>query len=411
MLTRESRKVGVLSVQLPSIGHKVFGGLLRRAFAESETIDFRPFWTDEQREPWARVVNQTLRLRLPFPWAIERNADLRRFRGELGYAFYARRIVARMRRQFPVDVLHFHTQTAALLALDFMQQTPTVITGDQSAVQAALETESAWRWTHAPGIAVERAAVRAAAAIVSFSQWGAQSFIDDHGVDPARVHVIPVGVDLADFADIDRARRFAQTDRPLRILFVGHDFVRKGGPLLVRVFLERFAERNVELHLVTSAPGIVAHPKITVHRNVHAFSPEWKRLYADADVFVLPTRFEPFGIVFVEALAAGLPVIATSISAIPEIVADGEAGLLIPKDDAAALAERLEALLTNAELRRRLGENGPQRVAALFDGAKNADRLAKLFAAVAHRPGDSSGPELHLTARGHSTLTEALRRR
>jgi starch synthase len=378
-----SAKIGVLSVALPSIGHKVFGGLLRRTFADSTTIDFRAFWTDEHREPYARVINQLLRARVPVGWAIERNVDFRRVRAELGYAFYARRLAQRMRRRFPVDVLHFHTQTAALLATDLMRQTPSVITCDQTAMQAALEWSAPWRWTHAPGIAIERAAFRAAAAVVPFSQWAAASVIDGHGVPAERVHVIPIGVQLSDFADIDRERRFGTHERPLRILFVGGEFARKGGPLLLDVFLERFASRGVELHLVTPTTGIPEHPQVFVYRDVRAFSPEWKRLYAECDVFVLPTRWEAFGIVFVEAMAAGLPVIATSISAIPEIIADGETGLLIPKDDGDALAQRLEALLGNAALRRALGENGPRRVAAHFDAEKNAARFEDVFRHIA----------------------------
>jgi starch synthase len=368
---------------MPSIGHKVFGGLLRRTFADSPTLDFHAYWTDEKREPWARIVNQSLRSRLPIPYLIERNLDFRRVRGELGYAFYGRRLVQRMSRRLPVDVLHFHTQTAALLSTDLMRRTPAVITCDQTAMQAAPEWGEAWQWTHAPGAAIERRAFRAAAAVVPFSQWAAAAVIAEHGVDPARVHVIPIGVVLSDFADIDRERRFHEEQRPFRILFVGGDFRRKGGPLLVDVFLERFAHRGVELHLVTPAPGIASHPQIFVHRGITAFSPEWKQLYAQADVFVLPTRYEAFGIVFVEAMAAGLPVIATSISAIPEIIGENETGLLIERDDGQALAERIEMLLDNAVLRRRLGENGPPRVTALFDAAKNAAKLGEVFRSAA----------------------------
>lgn len=386
MKTLLATKTKVLSVQIPPDGNKVYGKLLRRAFAESEEIDFRAYWTDDKRELPARVLNTLLRQRIPLAWAIARNVDLRRVRGELGYALYSRRLVQRLRREHAVDVLHFNTQTAALLAVDLMKQTPAVITLDQTAVQAALETDKRWRWTHAPGIALERAPFRAAAAVVPFSGWAANALIDAYGVDPARIHVIPVGVDRGDFAEI-AARRGDADGRPLKILFVGGEFARKGGPLLVEVFLQRFAGRGVELHLMTGAPGIVEHPQIHVHRGVAAFSPEWKQLYAQADVFALPTHREAFGIAFIEAMAAGLPVIGTAISAIPEIVADGETGFLIPRNDGQALAERLDALLSNAELRGRLGANGPPRVARYFDVAANMGRLKDVFRAVAgHRP-------------------------
>jgi glycosyltransferase involved in cell wall biosynthesis len=82
---------------------------------------------------------------------------------------------------------------------------------------------------------------------------------------------------------------------------------------------------------------------------------------ARADVFAHTSRWEGFGIVLLEAMLAGLPVVATRVSAIPEIVVDGETGLLVPPGDVTAVADALARLLDDAELRRSFGEAGRRR--------------------------------------------------
>jgi glycosyltransferase involved in cell wall biosynthesis len=96
--------------------------------------------------------------------------------------------------------------------------------------------------------------------------------------------------------------------------------------------------------------------------------------YANANVFCLPSRQEGFGIVYLEAMAAGLPVVACRSSAVPEVVADGETGLLVPPLDPGALAVVLARLADDAPLRRLLGAAErrratlytPERVATAF---------------------------------------------
>ena len=85
-----------------------------------------------------------------------------------------------------------------------------------------------------------------------------------------------------------------------------------------------------------------------------------------AELLVHPARWEGFGLVLLEAMLAGLPVIATRVSAIPEIVADGESGLLVPPDDPGALAAALKEVLADGELARRLGEGGRARARSEF---------------------------------------------
>jgi glycosyltransferase involved in cell wall biosynthesis len=167
----------------------------------------------------------------------------------------------------------------------------------------------------------------------------------------------------------------------VRFLFVGSHFRNKGGDLLVETFLSRLADRNVELHLVSAQAPDPVHPRIVAHREVQPFSTQWEALYRDADVFVLPTRADATPFVFVEAMAAGLPVVGSRVGAIAEMI--GEAGFVIDPGDREALGASLVRLADDAELRRRLGACGRARAEALFDARRNARRLEQLFVDVA----------------------------
>jgi glycosyltransferase involved in cell wall biosynthesis len=111
--------------------------------------------------------------------------------------------------------------------------------------------------------------------------------------------------------------------------------------------------------------------RVIVHGSVAR--PEVERLLASADVAVLashPTRSgrrEGIPVALMEAMMSGLPVVASALSGIPELVEDGRTGFLVPSGDAAALAEGLERLVGEPELRRRMGAAGRAKVAAEFD--------------------------------------------
>jgi starch synthase len=99
-------------------------------------------------------------------------------------------------------------------------------------------------------------------------------------------------------------------------------------------------------------------------------------------VLVHPARWEGFGLALLEAMLAGKPVVATRVSAAPEIVADGDTGILVPPDDPAALAEAVVALLDDPAQAAALGEAGLARARSEFSVARMAERTAAIYAAV-----------------------------
>src|SRR6266568_2964599 len=102
------------------------------------------------------------------------------------------------------------------------------------------------------------------------------------------------------------------------------------------------------------------------------------RAYGSADIFVLPSLFEPFGIVLLEAMAAGLPIVASRVGGIPEVVQDGATGLLVRPGDSRVLAEAIGRLISDPSLRSQMGEAGRLRAAA-FSWERLVPRILKVY--------------------------------
>ena len=219
-----------------------------------------------------------------------------------------------------------------------------------------------------------------ARSITTWSEWAKESLVRHYGVAADQVAVIHPGTTLANFPD--PGERGPRRPGPMRILFVGGDFVRKGGDLLLEVFRQHL-RGTCELHLVTGA-DVPSGEGVHVYRGVKPHSPELLRLYADADVFVLPTRGDCLAVVLGEAMASSLPVVTTRVGAHPEAVLEGETGFVIDPDDAGALRERLERLVQSPELRARMGGRSRRLAEERFDMAKNANRIAELLLELGH---------------------------
>lgn len=375
-MEHNSSGCNVLSIQTPTLGHGTYGRLLRQHFAHTN-CQVDSVWLDEDKEMQARVFWRLVTQSLPGRWASQNNIDLRRFRHEIGIGYIGRRVAVRHLQKKPYDVLHFHTQVSALLSRDLMRCVPTVITGDATAALIAKQPGIPGRqWTHAPSLRADAQVFQAAAKVVMWSEWAARSVVDDYGINQNRVGVVYPGVDLSQFPAASPRERGMAT--PINLLFVGGDFERKGGQDVLAVFLEQFAQ-TAELHLVTDAIVDCAHPRVHLHRGVKAYSEEWLDLYRRADVFVLPTHSEAFGLVLTEAMAMNLPVVATNINAIPEIVTHGKTGFLITPGNRQELAASIHALVSSPALRQQMGQAGRESVEAKFDAHINFQVLGKAF--------------------------------
>jgi glycosyltransferase involved in cell wall biosynthesis len=104
-----------------------------------------------------------------------------------------------------------------------------------------------------------------------------------------------------------------------------------------------------------------------------------RALFADVDVFVLPSFAEGIPVVLMEAMASGLPCVATRITGIPELIVEGESGLLVTPSEVGQLADAIARLLTDPALRARLRTGARARIAAMYDLPRNVGLLVRLF--------------------------------
>jgi glycosyltransferase involved in cell wall biosynthesis len=184
------------------------------------------------------------------------------------------------------------------------------------------------------------------------STWARDSAIALWDLDPARARVVPFGANL----DADPGYRPRRMDGPLRLLFVGYDWKRKGGPIAIEVWRElRKMVPDAELHIVgCEPPAARGLDGVTVHGRLNKGDPDefakLKHLYENATLFIMPSREEAFGMVYCEAAAYGVPSVASLTGGVPTVIVDGETGLLLPMDaPATAYAERILALWRDKE--------------------------------------------------------------
>ena len=222
-------------------------------------------------------------------------------------------------------------------------------------------------------------------AVVAISEY-ARSQVCRYAPD-ANVHVIHCGLDLADYEFA--SRRTAPAGEPLHILNVAQLQERKGQLLLVeavarldfpaRLTVVGAGPMRAVLEERAGALGIDA-------RFVGAVPQEAvKGFYRDADVFCLPSSAEGVPIVLMEAMASGVPVVATRIAGVPELVEHGVTGLLVPPGDVDAITDALRALASDPDLAGRLAAAGRRKVEDEFDVQTVAAELEQVFERIRRR--------------------------
>lgn len=220
--------------------------------------------------------------------------------------------------------------------------------------------------------------------LVACCEWG-RANVDRSLLGQHPVEVIPNGVDTAVFAPRDRSEARRRLGVPDDVLVLGgvasvgtlsHPW--KGGSYLVGA-LKILAEQGVKPLLLnvgsqstSEIPGVIDIPFVDGPVQL-----SW--IYAAMDVFVFPSIAENMPLSTLEAMACGLPVIASNVGGIPEQISNGVNGILVPARDSLELANAISLLLRDNELRKRLGESARERVVREFDFGICASRYQSIY--------------------------------
>jgi glycosyltransferase involved in cell wall biosynthesis len=216
-------------------------------------------------------------------------------------------------------------------------------------------------------------------AVVVWSNWARKGYVED-GVDPSKIRVIHPPFTTS-YKQVKHKSK--------NLLFVGRDFYRKGGDVALRVFenLKQSFE-NVHLTFVGRIEDRATLDKVTHDHSVTHFDHVSKtelleKIFPMADVFLLPTIAEAYGMSILEAMSNGIPVVASNISAIPEVIENGVSGYLAKPGSVDEFTHRCAQLLDNEENRIRVGSRAREMVEREFAREKIGRQLYQLYLACA----------------------------
>lgn len=345
------------------IGHYTFYKNLRHFIDQAVTVESR--WVPVRYAPPTRLWHH-----LPLP---------RQIKGSL---FGRKEVQAGL--QHPADITIFNTQVPAILGARSLQQ-PYVICTDITPRQydriGRFYGHSPDRFAPINKLkhTINQRVFQQASYLLPWSHWAKTSLVTEYGANPATTEVLPPCIDCQRWKPTHQ-----ESERnKVRLLFVGNDFKRKGGELLLEVF-QSLPTELAELTIVTreNVPSIEG---VRVRRDLTANSAELITTYQNSDIFVFPTLAEAYGIVAVEACATGLPIIATNNGGLPDVVQHKKNGFLIPPHNTQALRQAILTVANNPNMRKWMGRASRQRAETIFDARIISRRLLQILHTIVNR--------------------------
>lgn len=248
-------------------------------------------------------------------------------------------------------------------------------------------------------ISIERMLVKDADLLIAECPQDEQDLMQLYGADPARMRMVPCGFDASEFSPMDRQRARTELGLPpdgFLLLQLGRLVPRKGIDNVIESLAHLSADTPAKLLVVggecrdptqLSSPEFLRLQAVARAHGVcdrvtfmgHRHRQELRRHYAAANVFVTTPWYEPFGITPLEAMACGVPVVASAVGGLTYSVAEGQTGLLVPPREPFALARVITHLHRHPEVARAMGRAGLKRVRSLFTWERVTDSLLNAY--------------------------------
>jgi len=229
-------------------------------------------------------------------------------------------------------------------------------------------------------------ALKDAAAVIACSNYEREEMMK-RGIHPSKIHLIPMGTNLDEWGNVGGERfrrRYGLTGKRL-ILFVGTKHYNKGALHLLEA-MQKIKGVMEDVTLVSlGLPTGEWKRRVNVLHGAplldlgYATEEEKRDAFDACDLFVMPSRYDSFGIVYLEAWQCAKPVIGARVGAIPEVIEEGEDGLLVEFGDVGQLASKILYLLQNRDLCKRMGEKGKRKVAERYNWQRNIGKIENVY--------------------------------
>ena len=189
--------------------------------------------------------------------------------------------------------------------------------------------------------------MRHAKGIFTMGEWLKEDLVHRHGIQANKVHCVGGGI------NVDKEKINTNSEKQCnKILFIGRDFKRKGGYLVYDAFCELLKKQpNAELHIAGPNTHPISNPVSNCFYHGDCNHNTLSDLFNKCDVFCMPSYFEAYGLVFIEALCYGLPCIGRNCYEMPYFIKDGVTGLLIEDDNVSNLASCMHRLLHDKNIK------------------------------------------------------------
>lgn len=328
------------------------------------------------------------------------------------YNIFALKKIIELNKRIDVDIIHAHHTSCMSYTLlrRFLSDKPYIIHVHDTTAGALKSYESIpfrlapgaflkeFIMTKAVPLAKQRFMWKRADVLIAVSNSIARELHEDYGVPEEKIRVVynAVDVDLFKPAENKNAlrRSLGIKGQPV-ILFVGHYGFRKGPHYLIKAaptVLRKFPEASFVL--VGGTPPFLGtriywqilrdlSSSLNVQNHINLVgSVSYDKVfdyYSIADVFVLPTLYEGLPKVVLEAMACQLPVVTTNVSGNPEVVTDGETGLLVKSGSVSQLADALIRVLSDPKMAEKMGVKGRKRIKGYFTWEKTARKIVAIY--------------------------------
>jgi glycosyltransferase involved in cell wall biosynthesis len=304
-----------------------------------------------------------------------------------------------LHRREPIDIVETG-ETIVLQQLTGGTKPPVVVRGHGNQLAIKRFTHMREGWGDRFGRRLQVSGIRRASAIVPVSKFQAEEMSNELTIGSEKISVVPNPIS-PQLLQAAMACKRTEPRNPT-ILYTGRSELRKGTLELlqsvktvaasfpnVKYVLAGARHNSIDdetLENVLGGNGTREHVQMAGHV-------AWQQLpdfYHRATVFVMPSYYETFGISVIEAMAFGLPVVASNVGGLPEVVEDGVTGLLVPPGDVKALADSLARLLHDPELRARMGRAGQERVRSEFTVDQIVPKMLAVYESVVRERANAS---------------------